>query len=101
MANPMRSGTIKLSPKGVLLTNNAGKTLIAAPIRYDAVGTLTADDTKVAQISFVNFDGERISETFSLSEFLPANRNSVIERLADKGYRWPNEKWAIAAILAA
>ena len=51
--------------------------LIAAPIRFKAIGTRMADDTKVAQISFVNFDGERISETFNLSEFIPANRRAL------------------------
>jgi hypothetical protein len=92
---------IESSSKGVFRINGMEKTLIAAPIRFEAIGTRPNDDTKVAQISFVNFDGERISETFGLSEFLPANRNRVVERLADKGYRWPFEKGSHEAILNA
>jgi uncharacterized protein (DUF927 family) len=92
---------IEFSRKGVSLSNNTEKKLIAAPIRFKAIGTRLADNTMVAQITFMNFDGERISETFNLSQFLPANRNSVVERLADRGYRWPAEKGSIEAILTA
>jgi hypothetical protein len=95
------STRIELSPEGVFLVNNVERKLIAAPIRVEAIGTRVVDDTKVAQISFVNFDGERLSETFDLSKVLPANRNCVIERLADRGYRWPIDKGANEAILNA
>ena len=92
---------IELSPKGVFAICLHDKQLVAAPVRYEAVGTRVSDNTKVAEISFVNFDGQRLSETFSLSALLPRNRHAVVERLADKGYRWPSDKGLIEAILAA
>jgi Domain of unknown function (DUF927) len=92
---------IELSPKGVFLVSRGKKKLIAAPIRYEAVGTRTADSTRVGDISFTNFDGEKVSETFSLSDFLPRNRHLVIERLTNKAYRWPAEQRLIDAILKA
>ena len=43
---------IELSPKGVFLVSRRKKKLIAAPIRYEAVGTRTADSTRVGDISW-------------------------------------------------
>jgi hypothetical protein len=103
MRKPKSDSKLRLSPKGVFLVSPSGKKKVAAPISYDGVGTRIADNTRVAEISFMTFDGERLSETFNLAEFLRGNRTrtSVVERLANKGYRWPDEPRLIQAILTA
>jgi putative DNA primase/helicase len=92
---------VELSIEGVFITDGYGKkTRVAAPIRYDAVGTRIADNTKVALISFENLDGNQLSEEFNLSSFLPKNRFEIVERLANKGYCWPSANELIEPIFA-
>jgi putative DNA primase/helicase len=95
-----KQSQFEFSPKGVFRKSNGGRERISGRIRYKAVGTRVADNTKVALITFENLDGEELSETFALADFLPRNRINVLEQLANKGYRWPARKGLTEAILS-
>jgi putative DNA primase/helicase len=63
-------------------------TRVAAPIRLRALGRRENGDT-VAQIRFKTMHGGYETEFFVMSDLLRENRQRVKERLAERGYDWP------------
>ena len=78
---------VELTKKGVFHQNKK----IADPIRVRARGKREPDGKWFAQIRFRTMDGDYRSELFPMSCLLPDNRKELKCRLADFGYRWPED----------
>src|ERR1700676_3474494 len=81
---------IKRTKSGVFLVTASGQQKIAAPIWFKAIGHRVADSTEIAEISFVTRKGKTRAEYFKMAATLPRNRHRVIEKLANRDYRWPS-----------
>jgi hypothetical protein len=83
---------IELTKNGVFQTTAAGdvakRTRVAAPIRLRAIGQRENGST-VVQIRFKTMHGDYDSEFFDMADLLYENRYKVKERLANRGYDWP------------
>ena len=95
---PMRQKTtIELTRHGVFQINTAraGETerkKIARLIRLRAVGRRETDGVTFAQIRFRTMHGDYRSELFTWSKLLPKNRYEIKNKLAELGYKWPEER---------
>jgi hypothetical protein len=81
---------------GVFLTeetSNGDKAIRAAdPIRVRSIGTRLADNVTLVEIRFKTIDGAHRSEMFPFS-FLHRERWDKIKvRVADQGYKWPEDQ---------
>jgi hypothetical protein len=72
---------------------------VAAPINIWAVFTHQSDGTSGAEIRFTNVYNERVTEKFRFSDFLPRDRHSIVERLANRNYIWPTDTRLIYQII--
>jgi uncharacterized protein (DUF927 family) len=96
--------TIELTPRGVfqVSTTPAGDTerkKIARLIRLRAIGKRESDGGTFAQIRFRTMHGDYRSEFFAKSKLLPKNRDEIENKLADRGYEWPEDEELARLIL--
>ena len=96
--------TIELTPRGVfqVSTTPAGDTerkKIARQIRLRAIGKRESDGGTFAQIRFRTMHGDYRSEFFAKSKLLPKNRDEIENKLADRGYEWPEDEELARLIL--
>src|SRR5205807_2521244 len=89
MAGIKRTSRLKLTKCGVYLSDGGGtKKLIAAPIRFYAIGKLT-NGKRAVEIRFVDCDGQKLSEFFGMAAINPRNLATIADALGNKGYLWP------------
>jgi uncharacterized protein (DUF927 family) len=84
---------------GVLLTEKTSSgdkvTRVADPIKVRSIGTRLADNVILVEIRFKTIDGDYRSETFPFSCLHRERWDKIKVRVADQGYKWPeDQKWS-------
>lgn len=94
----MNKVQIELKKAGVFLATADGRQLIAAPIKFHAIGE-RLDGTKVVEIKFVDCDGNRLSKQFDMAAINPRNLSAMADDLGNMGYLWPTDDVTAVQIL--
>ena len=104
MKQSKNNARIELTPRGVFqktMTPTGGtvQKKVASLVRLRAIGRRESDGATFGQVRFRTIHGNCRNQLFPMSKFLPENRREIRAKLADLGYRWPEDNALANAIL--